>query len=419
MTTEDLLRLAVSRGLITPAQQASLLELQAEGAGSGLREMPRGFNWVTIAYVLGALLVVFACGWFLAQRWLSLGPSGVLLVVVVYAVIAALASRWLERLAFHEAAGVSAMVAVSLTPVAVWALESLTGWWPVETWGQPYYPYYPAAEASRWVIAELATILAALIVMRKRPYTALAFPIAVALFGLVIHVPRATGMDLTPGPERWMVLTGALLVCCIADTVDRLVPRGKVPGRGDMAFPFWLVGLVALAVSFLSFWPTAGAWRHGLPVLALGGIAAALVMGRRTHLVFGVFAIFLYLLYLAAEVFKSTAYFPVILALLGGATLFATVWLQRKFPALASRLGVRRGGRGGLPGSAVMPWLVAGMALGITLLRLPEVEEERINRDFQMRLQVLRQHSGSLRLAPRRPGPGPDPAPTRPPSPPR
>ena len=408
MTSENLLQRAVDRGIISAEQHASILALASEG-GAAPREMLRGFNWVTVAYALGALLVVFAGGWFLAQRWLTLGPAGVLLVVALYAGAAAIASVWLERRDFREAAGIAALVAVSLTPVAVWALESLTGWWPAETWGQPYYPAYPAAEASRWLIAELATILAALLVLRRRAWSAVVFPLAVALFGITLHGPRAIGLDLTPLLDRWIWLTGAIVVCAIADTVDRRVPRQAGAGRGDMAFPLWAVGLTTLGVTILSFWPTANAWRHGVPILGVTAIVVSLVIGRKTHLVFGVVAIFMYLMYLAGEVFRSTAYFPVILAGIGLAMLFATVWLQRRFPGLASRLGARHRGRGGLPGSPVMPWLFVGMALGITLLRAPEAQEERLNRDFQERLYRMRLRSGSLRAAPVRPGPGPDP----------
>lgn len=424
MSTDDLLQRAVERGILTDAQRASVLALAAE-SGPAPRELPRGFNWVTVAYVLGAALVVFAGGWFLAQRWLALGPTGVLLIVLAYAGAAALSSRWLRSHEFPEAAGVAAMVAVSLTPVAVWSLESLSGWWPTESWGQPYYPGYPAAEASRWVVAELATILAALLVLRRRKYSALGFPIAVALFGLVNHVPRAmdlfaTNLFLTPVLERWLLLAGALIVLAIADSVDRRVPRGREPGAGDFAFPLWTVGLVALGSAILSFWPTAGVMHHFLPVLALGAIAASLIMGRRTHLVFGILALFMYLLWLAAEVFRSTAYFPLALAGLGAALLFATVWFQRRFPSMTQRLGARRGGRGGLPGTGIAPWLAAVSALGITAASVPEAMEERRNQEFQQRLHILRMHSGSLRAPPTRAVPvpgGTTPRPTAPPPP--
>jgi hypothetical protein len=376
--------------------------------------MPRGFNWVTVAYALGALLVVFAGGWFLTERWSSLGPTGVLAIVFVYAAIAAFASGWLERSGFHEAAGMAAMVAVALTPVAVWALESLTGWWPPEVWGQPYYADYPPAESSRWLVAELGTVLAALLVLRRRSWSAVVFPLAVALFALVIHLPRAFDFSLTPVMERWIQMTGALVVCAIANTTDRMVPRRTERGHGDVAFPLWLTGLMALAIAILTMWPVMGVLRHALPVLAVGAVAAALYMGRRTHLVFGVFAVIMYLFYLAGEVFRSTAYFPIVLALLGGAILAATVWVQRRFPELVSRLAARRSGRGGLPGSPAIPWLVALLSLGVTWSRTPEAAEERVNRDFQQRLHILRLHSGSLRAAPTRPiplRPGPDPVP--------
>lgn len=399
---DQFLAQARSRGLISADQHASLTALAAEGSPPS-REVPRGFNWVTVAYALAALLVVFAGGWFLAQRWLTLGPAGVFGIVVLYAAVSAAASVWLERREFNEAAGVAALVAVSLTPVAVWALESLTGIWPADAWGQPYYTYYPAAEASRWLVAELATILAALCVLRVRPWTAVVIPLAVALFGLVMHLPRAIGIDMTPVLERWIQITGALVVCAIADATDRRAPRGSAPGRGDVAFPLWSVGLATLGFSMISFWPTAGALRHAVPLVGLGAIVVSLMIGRKTHLLFGVVVIFMYLMYLAGEVFRSTAYFPIVLASLGIALLFATVWLQRRFPALATRLGGNRNARGGLPGSALLPWLVAGLALGITLLKIPEAAEERLDREFTQRLHILRMHSGSLKVAPNRP----------------
>ena len=375
---DDLLNLALARGVISADQVSALRDLGGGDAGPGAGEMPRGFNWVTVAYALGALLVVFACGWFLAERWISFGAPGVLAVVCIYAVALFGAMLWFERGAFTEAAGVAAMLVVSLTPVAVWALQSLSQWWPPETWGQPYYPAFPSAESSRWVVAELATIFGALMVLRRRGYVAGGLPVGGWLVGRAVHLRRLGDAELRRLLERWTMWTAAMLLCAIADTVGRRYPRGTATagaGRGDFAFPLWLAGLLVLAGSLLAFWPTAGVWRHGLPLLSLGVVAASLTMGRRTHLVFGVLGIFMYLVYLSAEVFRSTAYFPIALAALGGAMLLATVWLQRRFPSLAQRLGTA--GRAGLPGWGGLPWLVAGLALGITLLRIPEAAEER------------------------------------------
>ena len=114
----DLLRSAVDAGLITADQESSLLRLAEEREG-GVRsgEVARGFNWVTVAYALGALLVVFACVWFLAERWRALGPWGVLVVSGIYAGVLWGAARWLSRNGFREAAGITAIPAATGLPV--------------------------------------------------------------------------------------------------------------------------------------------------------------------------------------------------------------------------------------------------------------------------------------------------------------
>jgi hypothetical protein len=249
-------------------------------------------------------------------------------------------------------------------------------------------------------VAELATILAGLLVLRSRKYPAVLFAVGVALFGVVIHAPRATGIAFAPILERWSMLTGALLLCATADAVDRRIGRGQ----DDLAFPLWTVGLVAVSASFLSFWPTAGVFHHLVPIWAVLAITLSLAMRRRTHLVFGILWLFLYLFWLSADVFQSTSYFPLVLAGLGGLLLAVTVWMQRHFPALSQRLGAGERRRGGLPGAAWIPWAFAGLALGVTLLRIPDAIEQVRNREFRQRLDVLREHSGSLRqMRPPRP----------------
>ena len=198
-------------------------------------------------------------------------------------------------------------------------------------------------------------------------------------------------------------------------------------GRGDYAFALWLVGLVALFVS-LAFWRTAGGWRHSLPFIASALVVASLLLRRRRHLVFGVIAAFTYLAYLAGEVFEDAAPFPIILAGLGLLLIVSTVWMQCRFPVLVERVGARRTpGRSGLPGSPVIPWTVVVWSLGMTLLRIPEAREERVNREFRERLSILRSHSGSSPLLPsnRRPAAAPVPdttplaiPPSKPPGPP-
>ena len=249
----ELLQAATRRGIISAQQAESILQLAGEARTEApSREAPRGFNWVTVAYALGALLVIFAAAWFLVERWRSLGPAGVLAIAGTYAVALAVLARWLARSGFREAAGVTAMLAVALVPVVVWALQSLSGWWPEQPWGERIYPIYPPAEAQRWLVAALATILAGLLVLRRAHYVALSLPLSGALLVVGLFLPRAITEDLAPVLERWTLLTLALCLCATADMIDRAQgwpEQRRESGRGDFAFMFWLVGLLTGAAA--------------------------------------------------------------------------------------------------------------------------------------------------------------------------
>src|SRR5678815_3626517 len=92
-----LINVALERGIIDAPQHDELAALCAELTAvpdhahdegdeiAPAREAHRGFNAITVAYSLGALLVLFALAWFLFERWKVLGPFGVLVVALLYA----------------------------------------------------------------------------------------------------------------------------------------------------------------------------------------------------------------------------------------------------------------------------------------------------------------------------------------------
>src|ERR1051325_7244643 len=41
-------------------------------------EQRKGFNFATVAYYFGAMLMILACAWFLGDKWDRLGSAGVL-----------------------------------------------------------------------------------------------------------------------------------------------------------------------------------------------------------------------------------------------------------------------------------------------------------------------------------------------------
>jgi hypothetical protein len=403
-----LIAVAAERGIISAAQCDALgaLQLELYGSPPARVEATRGVNSVNVAYAIGAMLVVFAFAWFLADRWQALGPWGVLVVGVVYACLLGGCSVWLERRGFRVAASVALMLAVTLAPVVTWSVQVFAGLWPVDamsSWLDDSNRWMSVC----WTIVDLATLLVALLAFRWRPGVALTIPMAIMVWGLGLHLSRAIAGDSLVGAlDKWLWLANGLVVCLIAGEVDRSQVQAAVAGGagdGDYAFFFWLIGLFTFAIAYLAIWAGAGVWRHGMVVVALILIAVSLFLRRRTHLVFGLLGLFGYLAFLALDVFKDFLSLPAVLATLGILLIVTTVWVQRRFPRLVERVNAGRAG------AALPPMVSRGpfiLAFGVALLSTLDMKDDVAQHAFGQRLRLLQRHSGSasvLRLGPRAP----------------
>jgi hypothetical protein len=350
-----------------------------------------------------------------------------MIVAFVYAAILVIADRRLQALGFRRAADIAVMLAVSLSALPAWSILRLTGEWPgMDEFNPPFLAQQYMA--SRWMVLELTVILAALLVLRTRRTPMLMHPISVALFWLWMHGTQSFELaHYASTYNQWMMLAGSLVILAIAEQVERWQLReGAEKRQGDYAASFWLVGCAAFAVSYMALWLRADEWKHLMPLVAAALVLVALVVRRRTVAALGLVGMFGYLVYLASEVFKDSAAFPVVLAGLGILTIVATVWIQRRFPVLVQRFGAPSGRA--LPWSPGMAWLPAFFCFGMAIIGLADAAEERAQREFRERLHILRMHSGSYPASPRRPRPAgpadstqkplPGQAPARPATPP-
>ncbi|NQD59747.1 DUF2157 domain-containing protein, partial [Pseudomonas sp. CM25] len=118
---KDLAR-AVHAGVLQQGQDQALLAF--------LRKQPaqRGsFQLAHVAFYFGALLIMAAMGWLLTEAWLSIGDWALLIIASLYILLITLFALNLQRRAQPVAAGVLAAVAVSIVPLAVFAIERLIG----------------------------------------------------------------------------------------------------------------------------------------------------------------------------------------------------------------------------------------------------------------------------------------------------
>ncbi len=412
---------ALERGIIDEEQadrlKALAVELAAptyhEQAASQARAHPRearrGFNAVTIAYTAGALLVLFALGWFLVDRWMELGTVGVLVTSVVYALAFGGIAIALRRRGFRVAGGLLATLAVCMTPVWTYALMRLAGEWPPpEIWNEPQSAYRPW-KATRWLVLELATIGVALATIRRVRFSALGAALAAAFIAFLIHLGQSLGDPRT----AWYTGPYYVAVCaCLVLAIAYLVDRGQ-PVAEDYASWFYIGGQILLVYAYIALWGDLGRWRHALPLTGAAFLLAALYLRRRTLLVGAGFAAFGYLAYLAFDVFEEVVALPVALAGLGLVVIVATVWVQRRFPSLVERVGRDEpSGTKELPAHLISAFGPVVIALTALFFASREAEERTLDREF--REMIYRRRALNRPEPPvRRPG-QPAAAPARP-----
>lgn len=366
MTIQSLLDLGVDRGVITTDQRSALLALAgaAEPQAGERREAERGFNGITIAYGIGAIVVLFAFGWFMVDRWKVLGDGGVFGLCVAYAGIFLFVAHFLKREGFETARGVATLLAVGMAPLAMYSLLRWTGLWTPELEAMCRQREHPFAVCQGQPLAiEFAAVAAALVAMRTMAFAPFMIPIAVVGVTLPERLLREWAMG--PGIDgagmgwRWVIV--ASLLAAVAYTVDRR-RRGEDYG-------YWLWISVAVTAWFGCFMLFQGdrSLRWYLAPASLLVITASVLLRRRVLLVVGLFGIFGFLAWLAFDVFKLTTAFPLVLATIGVSIIVLTVWVQKRFPEAIQRMGGDPSKPAHFPGGVVT--LLAPALLGLVLLQ--------------------------------------------------
>jgi hypothetical protein len=359
----ELLDDAVARGLITSAQRTQLLALDAGDAGvvdpavgrrgpSGdflawAREAPRGLNAISIAYAIGALIVLFALGWFLADRWELLGPSGILVVSLTYLALFGAAARVFSRERFATAHGVALLFVIATVPLTLWAALRTAGVWdelPPALCRDGLDAFWYCR--GHVVVLSASLLAAALLGIRRLAFSALMIPgalgLAVLLREIVVEVARAGGTAIAGWP---LVVVASVLVTLAYETDRR---------RGVADYARWLhIAAALIAVwALVALFETDPALRPWLFPTALGMVMGSLYLRRVVWLLLGLLAMFQSLAWWAREIFRDTVAFPVVLGFVGLLVIVATVLVQRQYPRLAERIRGQDGVGPRIPGGS-------------------------------------------------------------------
>ena len=158
------LRRAVDAGLLLPGRDLALLAWLQERP-----EQQASFQLAHVAYYFGALLIIAAMGWLLNEAWLGIGDHALLVIAAMYMTLFTLAGRSLWQRGLHIPGGLLGAVAVSLTPLLVFAIERLSGLWVLGDQQDDYHSYYTLVQGG-WLVMEVATLLVGLAMLRLLPF---------------------------------------------------------------------------------------------------------------------------------------------------------------------------------------------------------------------------------------------------------
>ncbi len=303
-------RAAGECGLAAQVQQALWARLAASAE-------PGRLGVQSVAWYAGASVSLVAMGLFLGTSWASVGSGVGLAVTLVYLLVLTAGCEALRARGHRLPAGLLATTVVALVPLAVFAAQESFGLWTERGYGD--YDSFLAYVSGQWVVMELATLGASVVVWRRYRTPFLLLPTAVVGWFLTMDLAHAAGGEPGSAPVSAAVTTVLLGIAVLLDSRER---------RGE-AFWLHLSGLASLSYTLCAADLPTGA---RMLLVGLSGaicLAAGVWLVRRVHLTFGALFAFSALAYLAYDVFGGSPVFAVVLGAIGVAIVVGGLRLDR------------------------------------------------------------------------------------------
>ncbi|RJG06851.1 DUF2157 domain-containing protein [Noviherbaspirillum cavernae] len=346
---EDL-EAAVKAGVLDPvaidALFAFLVQRDTQSphnrARNGARNGTR-FNGTNVLYYLGGMLAIGAATLFTTIAVDALGMGALLGLSVAYALAAIGVAAWLEKRSHGVPAGIFATLAIALVPLAVYALQHVLGFWSDGPHAQHYRDYHRYIDW-RWLVMELATLVAGAAMLWRFRYPFLMMPVAVTLWYMGMDIVPALLTQASGEPGGWfggaawelrkmISLVFGLVMLLFAFFVDLRSRHDK-----DYAFWLYLFGLLTFcgALSLMG----SGSLSGKLVYLAIhfGLVFIGAVLGRRTFAVFGGIGIAIVLGDLSWHLFRNSLAFVLVLTLLGFALIWIGLWWSKNEVVVSVRM---------------------------------------------------------------------------------
>lgn len=326
---------AVAAGILD-ARQAEALQGFLCGRATQAGEMatpapaakPR-FDLTHLFWYAGALIVIGAMGLFSTLAFEQMGGRALTITAVVYAVFFLwLGDRLWRRPGLHTPAGLCIAVAVSMTPLVIYGLQTEFGVWPTPFEDPATYESVYQWINTSWIYMTLGTILAGLVALRFYPFAFIIAVVTAALWCLFMDIsPWMFHLGYLSWDLRCRISAGLGLVLLIIAWAADL----KAWPAGDVGFWLHLSGLAAFWGGLTLLDSDDEVSRALYCLLNVGLLLLSAFLMRRTYAVFGAIGVTLYLGILADGLFRDSLLFPFALSLIGiGLIALGIVYLRKR-----------------------------------------------------------------------------------------
>ena len=331
--TQSILDAAIAKGLLTKDQSVALWSFLAERQ----HETP-AFKPAHVLYYLGGLIAIGAMTLFMTLGWERFGGSGLLLISVGYISIAlGLTEFFVRKTHLSLPAGITAVLAVVMAPLAVYGAQHALGFWPDDHSTDLAYRDFHTHIDWRWLMMELATLAAGAIALWRYRLPFLVMPVAVTLWYISMDLaPFLFGSDAS----NFFSYQGKLVSTCYGIVMIFFAFWVDIRSRHskDFAFWFYIFGVLTFWGGLTSMDSNSELGKLLYCFINLLLIAVGAMLSRRVFAVFGGIGVALYFGHLAHTVFKDSMLFPFALTVIGLAIIAAGIFWQRHEATIGIRL---------------------------------------------------------------------------------
>ena len=261
-------------------------------------------------YYIGALLIISAMTWLMADSWGRFGARGISFISAMYFVVFLIAGYFVFfKKKLEIAGGLLLTIPIAVTPLLAFSILEILGVWN---------------QGGQWRILYISTILVALPILIKTKFPFHVFPISVALLFLSMDIVEGIGRTHSLTWEKQALIIRIFGFCMIA--VGYLA---DIKFKKDYSFWLYLFGSMTLLVGLSEF-----SNRNVFGFILLGAVSVLMILfslfiNRNVILVFGSIGLVQLLSRLSWSFFRHSILFPLALTAIGVLLILAGIFFQR------------------------------------------------------------------------------------------